>query len=343
MSEIVNSHPNYRQLFIPVLHDCYMDAYIGAMTCSLPIRVAVFGGLCTLLFGTVVRAQSQQEKHHLCSPACVSKDEFKEMTGKKVYPKIIVDDVKFDGAVSMPNPSDEPEIVSELKKHMLDNGQNGLEEVLEIRIRGAWQEQGFFKVLIDGHSKVVSSDSAYEHVIVTIRVEPGLQYRVGDVRFRSSDPDDRETLAFPREEMRKLISLQEGDILNVTKIREGLDALHKLYASHGYIDFVAEPITEIQKDARRISLVMELSEGRQFRVSKIEVLGLEPGKAAMLTPNLKPGDVFRNEPLEEFIRANIPELTDVTASEVLVLRKNEKDAAVDILFDFRVWERQRQF
>jgi hypothetical protein len=320
-----------------------MEAYIGAMPCSPRIRVAVLSSLCALLLGPLIRAQSQREKPQPCSPPCVSRDEFKEMTGEKVYPKIIVDDVKFDGPVSLPNSSDKPEIVSELKKHMLDDAQNGLEAVLEVRIRGAWQEQGFFKVLIDGHSRVVSSDSIYEHVIVTIRVDPGLQYGLGDVRFRSSDPDDRETLAFPREELRKAVLLQEGDIFNVTKIRESLDALHKLYVSHGYIDFVAEPGTEVEEDARRISLVLELSEGRQFRVRKIEVLDLEPGKAAMLTPKLKPGDVFQNEPLEEFIRANIPELTDVALSEVLVLRKNEKDASVDILFDFRVWERQRQF
>jgi hypothetical protein len=63
----------------------------------------------------------------------------------------------------------------------------------------------------------------------------------------------------------------------------------------------------------------------------------------VLTPKLKPGDVFQNEPLEEFIIAKIPERTDVALSEVLVLRKSEKDARVDILFDFCVWERQKEF
>jgi|HubBroStandDraft_4_1064222.scaffolds.fasta_scaffold28792_3 hypothetical protein len=241
------------------------------MACSRPVRVAVTASLA-LLFGPLIHAQSQQERPQACSPSCTSADEFKERSGKKVYPKIIVDEVKFDGPVHLPNPSDEPEIISELKQHMLDDGQNGLEEVLEIRIRGAWEEQGFFKVLVDGHSKVVSSDSVCEHVIVTIRVDPGLQYRLGDLWFRSSDPGDGETLAFPREELRKLILLQEDDIFNVTKIRDSLDTLHKLYASHGYINFVATPVTEVENDARRISLVLELSEGRQFRVRKVEVL-----------------------------------------------------------------------
>ncbi len=257
------------------------------------------------------------------------------MTGDKVYPKIIVDDVKFDSSVHLPDSNEEPEIISELKQHMFDFGSEGLDEILEVRIRGAWQDQGFFKVLASGQTQVVSSDSTYEHVVVTIRVDPGLQYRLGDVRFRSSDPDDRETLAFPREELRKLIPLQEGDIFNVTKIRESLDAMKRLYGSDGYIDFVATPATDVDDIARRVSLIMEVDEGKQFRVGKVEVLGLEPGKAAALTSRVKPGDVFQYSLVETFVRANIPGFLDVTSSEVLKMRKSERDGTVDIVADFR--------
>jgi outer membrane protein assembly factor BamA len=155
------------------------------------------------------------------------------MVGKKVYPKMIVAGVKFDSPVHLPDSSEEPEIISQIKQHMFDYGQEGMDEVLEVRIRGAWQDQGFFKVLASSQTQVVSSDSAYEHVVVTIHVGPGLQYRLGSVRFRSSDPDDRETLAFSREELRKLLPLRDGDIFNVAKIRESLDAMKKLYESHG--------------------------------------------------------------------------------------------------------------
>ena len=139
------------------------------------------------------------------------------MIGKKVYPKMIVDGVKFDTSAHLPDSAEEPEIISEIKQHMFDYGQEGLDEVVEVLIRSAWQDQGFCKVLASSQTQVVSSDSAYEHVVVTIHVDPGQQYRLGGVRFRSSDHDDHETLAFPREELRKLLPLREGDIFNVAK------------------------------------------------------------------------------------------------------------------------------
>jgi outer membrane protein assembly factor BamA len=302
---------------------------------SSPVRIAVFTTLCAFLSGPAAQAQSQQREPPKCSPPCVSTDEFREMVGKKVYPKMIVDSVKFDTSAHLPDSGEEPEIISEIKQHAFDYGQEGLDEVLEVQIRSAWQDQGFFKVLASSQTQVVSSASAYEHVVVTIHVDPGQQYRLGVVRFRSSDPDDRETLAFPREDLRKLLPLREGDIFNVAKIRESLDAMKKLYDSRGYLNFVATPDTAADDATQRISLVMELDEGKQFRVGKVEVFGLEPSKAAALTSRVKPGDVFQYSHVEAFVKANIPTFLDVTSSEVLDLRKRQRDGIVDIVVNFR--------
>jgi len=333
--EIACDNPCYRQLFIPVLHARYTQTYIGAMACSPSVRVAASISLCVFLFGPVTQAQSEPENPEKCSPLCVSTDEFREMIGKKVFPKMIVDSVKFDSPIHLPDSSEEPEIISEIKLNMFDYGQEGLNEVLEVRIRSAWQDQGFFKVLVWSQTKVASSDSTYEHVLVTIHVDPGEQYRLGDVRFRSSNSDDRETLAFPREELRKLLPLQEGDIFDVAKIRESIDGMKKLYNSHGYIEFIATPETEPDDSTQRVSLIMELYEGKQFRVRKVDVFGLQPSEAAMLTSRVKPGDFFQYSLVEAFVKANLPGFIDVTSSEVLDIRKNEKEGTVDIVVDFR--------
>jgi outer membrane protein assembly factor BamA len=49
--------------------------------------------------------------------------------------------------------------------------------------------------------------------------------------------------------LRKLVPLEEGDIFNVTKIRESLDAMKKLYSSFEYINFAATPITDVDDAA----------------------------------------------------------------------------------------------
>jgi outer membrane protein assembly factor BamA len=305
--------------------------------------MVVLGGFSALLFSQAIRAQSQQEKPQRCPPPAVSVDELKEMTGKKVYPKIIIDDVKFDGPARLPDSGKEQSIITELKHREFDAGLDWLNEILEVPIGDAWRDQGFFKVIATGAARVVSKDLEYEHVVITIHVNEGLRYRLGDVRFRSSDPDDRETLAFPREELRELLPLREGDIFDVAKIRESLNAMKKLYDYHGYINFVATPETEADDATQRISLRMELDEGKQFRVGKVEVFGLEPSKAAALTSRVKPGDVFNRSVVDKFIEANIAALPEGASCHVLGLDKDFKKRTVDVVVDFRPWPEQMEF
>jgi len=93
----------------------------------------------------------------------------------------------------VPASSDEPKVISALKQDVFDNGPEGLGEILETRIRGAWQEQGFFKVIATAQTQIISSDSAYEHVVVTIHV----RYRValGRVGRRLSESTGRVQVA----------------------------------------------------------------------------------------------------------------------------------------------------
>jgi outer membrane protein insertion porin family len=188
----------------------------------------------------------------------------------------------------------------------------------------------------------VSADSTYEHVSVTIHVEPGLQYRLGDVRFRN-DRDEHDNLALPREELRKLIPLQEGDLFSTEKIRQSLDAMKKFYGSYGYINFVATPVTEVDDATQRISLLMELDEGKQFRVGKVEIFGLEAGKAAMLTSALQTGDVFNRRLVDDFVEANMSALPEGASRRVLGMQGDEKEGTVDIVVDFRARPQQREF
>ncbi len=314
------------------------------MACSSPMRVVALGGLYALLFGQVIRAQSPEHKPKTCVPSpCSSSDAFKGDDRKKTHPKMLVDDVKFDGPAHLPDSSEEQDAISELKQHMFDVGSEGLDEVLEVRIRGDWQNHGFFKVIATGQAQVVSADSTYEHVLVTIHVEPGLQYRLGDVRFREADPDVPDMLAFPREELRKLIPLQEGDLFSTDKIRESLDAMEKFYGSYGYINFVETPVTEVDDATQRISLLMELDEGKQFRVGKVEVFGLEASKAAMLTSALQTGDVFNRSLVDDFVEANMSALPEGASRHVLDTYSDERQGTVDIVVDFRARPQQREF
>jgi len=233
-----------------------------------------------------------------------------------------------------------------------------------VAIRGAWQDQGFFKMTSTVKAEAISEGATELHVSVIVHVDEGIQYRLSDIRFRtapenalvgidnSSDTDetgyssrlslrkkitaeDVEQLgtpepAFPLEELRKSIALSAGDLFRTTPIREGLDALKRLYGSRGYINFVATPITEVDDGSGTISLIMELDEGRQFHVRKIRVQGVDPRTEGSLKWRIHPGDIFNNELFEDFFADNKGILPAGASPRNAELTKIEKNGTVDI-------------
>src|ERR1700675_2443096 len=98
--------------------------------------------LCLSLCPTHTRAQSASGRGSDCPPM-VSCDDFKEMTGRKVFPKIIIDNVIFEGPVHLPAAALE-ELVASIKQHPLDGDPNWLDEIEEVVLRGTWQDNGYF-------------------------------------------------------------------------------------------------------------------------------------------------------------------------------------------------------
>jgi outer membrane translocation and assembly module TamA len=123
---------------------------------------------------------------------------------------IVIDDVKFDQPTRMPA-SVRERVVAELKMRTFAADSGWLEEIENVSIRGAWQDEGFLKVAPTATVQVISTDPAVQQVVLTVHLDEGLRYRLGDFQFRSSDPTA--PLVFSNEELRKLIQLREGGSL----------------------------------------------------------------------------------------------------------------------------------
>jgi len=204
-------------------------------------------------------------------------------------PRIVVDEVKFDAPTHLSDSARE-RLLSRLKQDEIHDSPRWLDEVREALLRAAWQDEGFFKADPTATAEILSADSTVKHVSITVHVNEGLQYRLGSIQFRVSGADDH--LAFPPEQLKKLLALKEGDLFSADEIRKSLDALRHCYSTKGYIDFVASPLTEIDDGTRRISLIMELEQEKQFRLGKVEVFGQNPALVALFNSKFKSGDVF---------------------------------------------------
>jgi outer membrane protein assembly factor BamA len=182
--------------------------------------------------------------------------------------------------------------------------------------------------------------SGSEHVALSIRIDLGSQYRLGNLQFRSIDPDV--PLVFPAAKLREQVPMREGDIFDTTKLREGFAALKQIYSSAGWIDFTPTPNFDIDDAARRINLTLELDQQQQYRVGKVNFLGDNSIAEQIVTSKLKAGEPFRYELLQEFYAENKSILPGDASPDDVELKKNAKSGIVNLRFDFRtcpaIWE-----
>lgn len=252
---------------------------------------------------------------------------------------VVIDEVKFDGPTRMPD-SVRERVVAELKQRSFEANSDWLPEIESVSIRGAWLDEGFFKVAPTATVQVISTDRAVQHVSLTVHLDEGLQYRLGDVGFRSSDPTA--LLVFSNDELRKLIQMREGDLLSAEKIREGIHAITELYRSDGYIDFVLTPLIDIDDQRQRVSFVMEVDQQKQFRFGKIEVFGLDPQTENVLKSTLKPGDIYSDRVVQNFLKEQKLFLPPDASFEDIDFHRNIKSGTVDIRFNFQTCDQLRQ-
>lgn len=71
----------------------------------------------------------------------------------------------------------------------------------------------------------------------------------------------------------QVFGMKEGDIFSIAKLRKGMEQIRKLYGEFGYIDMVPEPDIQPQLGTDKIDLTINVDEGKQFFVRRIDFSG----------------------------------------------------------------------
>jgi outer membrane protein assembly factor BamA len=251
--------------------------------------------------------------------------------------KVIIKGINFDGPIHVSH-SDVVRIIGEANQKMLNaDDPDWIKEFTQLGLRDAWLTHGYFRVNVTAKVRSLGGNSTEERFLVIAHVEEGLQYRLRDIQFRGvTDMRFDDDSIIPEAALRAAIPIRGGEIFNVALIRNGIEALTKLYGSDGYIDFTAVPDTEVDDDLRPlISLVFTLDPEQQFHVGKVEIMALDPKLEPRLRGLVRPGDTFNPEAVEDFFKENKSALpSGLSPDDVRVLR-NVKAGIVDLAFDFR--------
>ncbi|MGA2855460.1 MAG: outer membrane protein assembly factor BamA [Candidatus Sulfotelmatobacter sp.] len=154
-----------------------------------------------------------------------------------------------------------------------------LEEDTE-RVRSEYQNRGYFKMNVPGEAKTEMRDTGHKGfhipllmagpgkaVDLTMPIEEGDKYRLGKITFTGNKAITN-TIA-----LRNLIPLKDGDVFSREKIAKGLDNLRKAYGEYGYINFSPVPETSFDEDKKLVNVEIDVDEGKQFYVRRIEFQG----------------------------------------------------------------------
>jgi outer membrane protein insertion porin family len=222
-----------------------------------------------------------------------------------------------------------------------------LNEDLEVGVRGLYQDNGYFRVVVAPNGPVLENVDV-EHkgvplvpglkphvgkaVNITIKIEEGEQYHMGTLKIVSSDPD--KALSLKVEPLKALFPLKEGDILNVDKLRKALKNYTDAYGQYGFIDFTAEPDFDINDAEKKINLTLHFDEQKQYYVRRINFSGNTTTRDKVIRRELliDEGQLFNKRYWDiSILRLNQLNYFDkIEADKAVELQKNTKDGTVDI-------------
>lgn len=261
-------------------------AYNPTMRCRLA-QIVVFVTSSLLVGSAHVHAQPSDS-----TASC--RNSGSSDTNDSPGPEISIVDVTFLGSLQMPI-SEQEEIVNSIKQKTYGTTLGDVvDEGLE-RVRAGWQDRGYFKVQVTGDARTITSSPASQHIALSVSVDEGSQYRLSGIAFKNNKAIKRTDI------LRAFFPIADDELFSREKIGKGLENLRQAYGELGYINFTPIPDTEFDDENRRISLVIDIDEGKQFRVSSVDVLGLDEISRREILNDFPIGGVYSQRLFEELL------------------------------------------
>jgi len=153
-----------------------------------------------------------------------------------------------------------------------------LEEDTE-RVRAEYQNRGYFKAAVSdpttqmhdtGHKGFhipLLQAGPGKAVDLTMPIEEGDKYRLGKITFKNNKAISNVNA------LRSLFPIKDGDVFSREKVAKGLENLRKAYGEYGYINYTGVPSTTFDDDKKLAYLEIDIDEGKQFYVRRIEFQG----------------------------------------------------------------------
>ena len=162
-------------------------------------------------------------------------------------------------------------------------------------IRKYYETKGFFDVKV-GRKLVFSPDN--QSLLVEFVIEEGQRYKIDRVSFRGNVTADEATL-------RQNLKLTEGMTFDSDLLQRDVRQMVRTYSPHGFIydpegrnpDYLQiEPRNVFKREAGKVEIVYEISEGSKFKLGNIRVKGnwKSQDKLVLREMRVQPGQIYNS-------------------------------------------------
>lgn len=147
-----------------------------------------------------------------------------------------------------------------------------------LRIQALYLDYGYVTVKVGQPSVTISKDKKF--IFVSIPIEEGLKYDIGEVTFagevRLEEKDaatGKPKVLVDENKLRDLLTIHSGEAFNRSKLATDLENLTNAYRDVGYAYANITPNTQVHADTRRVDLNLEVERGELVFFERIEIVG----------------------------------------------------------------------
>jgi outer membrane protein insertion porin family len=219
-----------------------------------------------------------------------------------------------------------------------------LNEDLEVGVRGLYQDNGYFRVVV-GEPVLENYDTkGYrlgvpltgrthgKAVNITIPIEEGQRYKMGTLKIVSADPD--KALSLKVDALKNVFPLKQSDVFSAAKLRKSMEDYTKVYGQYGFIDFTAEPAFDIHDDTKLIDVTLRFNEEKQYYVRRIDFSGNTTTRDKVIRRELllDEGQLFNKRAWEiSILRLNqLNYFERIEEDKAVEIKRNTKEGTVDL-------------
>jgi outer membrane protein insertion porin family len=146
------------------------------------------------------------------------------------------------------------------------------------KLRSYYLDRGYVDFNVESTQVSISPDS--QNIYITANVVEGDVYGVDEVQITGDLVIDEGTL-------RRLIVTQPGEIFSRKKVEQSVDNITGILANIGYAFANVNPITDVDRDNRLVSLNYFVDPGKRVYIRRIEFVGNSKSKDEVLRREMR--------------------------------------------------------